>query len=221
MYSNNIVIARDLNNAWRDTLWCCVRNGYDYKIEKGSYEGQIRRQLDYLVICIEEPWTKPFNFYTPVGIPSPTDEEKINSYFYEYLATDTKCENEDYCYGQFLAPQIPKAVEMLNVSNGNTNQACMNIGGQDNIDLNDPPCLRVVDLKVVNGKLNMTIFFRSWDLFVGLPENLGGLQLLKEYILSQLTFPVEDGQLIAYSSGAHIYEQYFGIINQMNVDKIE
>ena len=219
--NNKVIIAKDLNNAWRDTLWGCVRSGYDYKVKKGSYEGQIRRQLDHLTIIIEEPWTRPFNFYTPIGIPAPTDMECIHKYFYDYLATDTKSEREDYTYGQFLAPQIPKIVSLLNFSQGATNQAGMNIGGEENIDLIDPPCLRVVDFKVVNNSLMMSVFFRSWDLFVGLPENLGGLQLLKEYILAQLTFNVNDGQIIAYSSGGHIYEQYFSIVNQMNIHQIE
>jgi thymidylate synthase len=218
---SNIIIARDLNNAWRDTLWRCAANGYDYKIKKGSYEGQIRRQLNSLVIVIEEPWTRPFNFYTPAGIPSPTDSDKINKYFYDYLATDTKGKLEDYTYGEFIAPQIPKVVNLLNVSEGATNQACMNIGGEKNIDLLDPPCLRMVDFKVVNKTLEMSVFFRSWDLFIGLPENLGGLQLLKEYVLAQLLFEVDDGQIIAYSSGGHIYEQYFPIVNQMNIHQIE
>jgi len=220
MFENNVVKVFDLDNAWRYTLWCCARNGYDYVVKKGSYEGQIRRQLDYLSIIVEEPWTKPFNFYTPPSIPPPTSDAKINKYFEDYLATDTKCDTEDYTYGQFIAPQIPRVVELLNKSNGHTNQACMNIGGEENTNLDDPPCLRVVDFKVVDGELNISLFFRSWDLFLGLPENLGGLQLLKEYVLAQLNFEVKDGKMFAYSSGGHIYEQYFDIVNRMNVDKI-
>ena len=34
-------------------------------------------------------------------------------------------------------------------------------------------------------------------------------------------FDVEDGPLIAYSSGLHIYEQYFKIVDMLNVDKIK
>ena len=86
--------------------------------------------------------------------------------------------------------------------------------------MDDPPCLRVITFKVVRGLLQMSLFFRSWDLFAGLPENLGGLQLLKEYVLAQLDFEVQDGPIVAYSDGLHIYEQYFGLVNALNVDKI-
>lgn len=216
-----LINERNIEQAWRMTMWACARHGYSYKIEKGSYEGQLRKQLDHLVVVIEEPYLRPLAVTLPenLGIPAPTSEEKIQSYFYEYLLTDNKGEEEDYTYGQYISPQLPALIELLNNSGGATNQACISIGDKDSITLLDPPCLRVVDFKVVDGRLTMTLFFRSWDVFVGFPENLGGLQLLKEYILMNLNFPVEDGPIIAYSSGAHIYEQYFSIVNSLNVHK--
>ena len=215
------VKERTIEQAWRMVLWACARYGFSYVVEKGSYEGQIRKQLSHLTVVIDEPDTRPLAVYMPenTGIPAPTSEEKIHEYFYEYLATDTKEDKEDYTYGQFIAPQLPAVIDMLNRSEGATNQACMTIGDPGSIHLADPPCLRVVDFKVVEGKLNMSLFFRSWDIFVGFPENLGGLQLLKEYILMHLKFPVADGPIIAYSSVAHIYEQYFPIVNLLNVHK--
>lgn len=215
----HLIQERTIDQAWRMTLWYCARYGYNYVIKKGSYEGQIRKQLDRLVVVIEEPWTRPLAVWLPEnsGIPAPTSEEKIHTYFYEYLVTDTKSEQEDYTYGQFIAPQLPPLIDLLNRSQGATNQACISIGDRGSIELHDPPCLRVVDFKVVEGKLTLSVFFRSWDIFVGFPENLGGLQLLKEYILQHLCFPVEDGPIIAYSSGAHIYEMYFPVVNQLNV----
>lgn len=216
------VNERTIDQAWRMTLWSCARYGYSYRVEKGSYEGQIRKQLNRLMVQIDEPYTRPLAVSMPenTGLPAPTSEEKIQTYFYDYLATDTRSEKEDYTYGQYIAPQLPVLIDLLNRSGGATNQACISIGDAESIRLNDPPCLRVVDFKVVDGKLTMSLFFRSWDIFVGFPENLGGLQLLKEYILMHLEFPVGDGPIIAYSSGAHIYEQYFPLVNLLNTHKI-
>ncbi len=215
------VKERTIEDAWRMAMWQTARYGYSYKVEKGSYEGQLRKQLEQLTVYIEEPATRPLAVTMPEGtnIPPPTSEEKIQSYFYEYLATDTKEDKEDYTYGQYISRQLPRIIELLNISEGATNQACMNIGDGESVYLNDPPCLRIADFKVVNKRLNLSVFFRSWDLFAGFPENLGGLQLLKEYILMEMAFPVEDGPIIAYSSGAHIYEQYFPIVNTLNVHK--
>ncbi len=179
----------------------------------------MRKQLDHLTVIIEDPGTRPLAVTLPEGsgIPAPTSEDRVHTYFYDYIATDTKEDKEDYTYGQYISQQIVRLVELLNISNGATNQACMNIGDINSIKLADPPCLRVVDFKVVNGKLVLSVFFRSWDLFAGFPENIGGLQLLKEFVLMQLSFPVEDGSIIAYSSGAHLYEQYFPIVNTLSI----
>lgn len=220
--NTNYIVARTIPDAWHDAIWCCIRNGYDYKIEQGSYVGQIRRQLDHIAIRITEPYIRPLAPMMPEGsgIPPTTDEEKIAKYCYEYLLTDTKEDKEDYTYGQYIEKQLPKVIDTLNVSKGNSNQACITIGDSESVLLNDPPCLRVIDFKVVKGKLNMSYFFRSWDGYSAFPENVGGLQLLKEYVLMHMDFPVEDGEIICYSSGFHIYEMYFDIVNQLNVDKI-
>lgn len=216
-----MVKERNIEQAWRMTMWACARYGYSYKVQVGSYRGQLRKQLDHLVVIIEEPGLRPLAVTLPENsnIPAPTSEERIQSYFYRYLLTGEKQEGEDYTYGQLMAPQLPQVITLLNDSRGATNQACMNLGGEENIYLVDPPCLRVVDFKVVGGRLQMSVFFRSWDLFVGFPENLGGLQLLKEYVLMNLDFPLEDGPITAYSSGAHIYQQYFPLVNTLNVHK--
>ncbi len=223
IFQHNIIEGRSIEEIWRDAMWCCVRKGYDYKVEGGSYVGQRRRQLDYVVLRVLEPYIRPLSVKTPeaCGIPSPTSEDKIWRYFNEYIIGTEKSPREDYTYGQFIAPQVPRAVELLNNSAGNTNQSCIQVGDARSIYLDDPPCLRVITFKVVDGLLQMSVFFRSWDLFAGLPENLGGLQLLKEYVLAQLTFDVEDGPLVAHSDGLHIYEQYFTLANTLNVDKIK
>ena len=222
MIENKLIVGKTINDVWRDALWCAVREGYSYQITEGSYVGQKRLQLDRLCIEITEPSTRPLSVYLPEGsgIPAPTNEESIHSYFFKYLMSEEKLPNEDYTYGQYITKQIPRVIEKLDRSHGGTNQATITIGDADSIDLKDPPCLRTIDFKVVGDRLDMSVFFRSWDIFVGLPENLGGLQLLKEYVLSTLAFPLFDGKIFAYSSGAHIYEQYFDIVDTLNVDKI-
>jgi thymidylate synthase len=222
LFLGNFVRGKTIEDVWREAMWCCVRNGRDYTVKAGSYVGQIRRQLPYVSILIEEPWTRPLAVRTPegCGIPAPTDEEKINSYFLKYIIGSDKAANEDYTYGMYISAQLPRAIELLNSSDGNTNQTTITVGEPNSIHQGDPPCLRVISFKVVAGQLQMTVYFRSWDLFSGLPENLGGLQLLKEYVLTHLVFPVEDGPIMAFSDGLHVYEQYFPLVNALNVDKI-
>ena len=58
--------------------------------------------------------------------------------------------------------------------------------------------------RIRDNKLNFIVYFRSWDLWAGLPSNLAAIQLLKEYMSSEIG--VDDGELIALSKGLHLYE---------------
>jgi len=219
----NYVEGASIQDVWREVMWLCVNQGYDFVVKGGSYVGQIRKQLPFVTLNITQPWLRPLAPIMPPSLPLPTTDEKIEFYFVKYLMDDIVEKHEQYTYGSFIKPQLQRVIELLTNSNGNSNQACISVGDRESVHLADPPCLRLIDFKVVEGRLNMTVFFRSWDLFAGLPENLGGLQLVKEYALSQLqeNMKVEDGGIIAHSSGLHIYEQYFDLVNMMNIEQIE
>jgi thymidylate synthase len=80
----------------------------------------------------------------------------------------------------------------------------MTVGDKNSLYLEDPPCLRGIDTRIKDGKLNFVVYFRSWDLWNGFPANLGAIQLLKEYMSENIG--VEDGEIIAASKGLHIYD---------------
>lgn len=65
-------------------------------------------------------------------------------------------------------------------------------------------CLRGIDTWIDEGKLHFWVYFRSWDLWGGFPVNLGGIQLLKEYMASEIG--VEDGELVVSCKDLHVYE---------------
>ena len=218
------VRAATIDSAWREVMWLCVKNGYDFLVKGGSYVGQIRKQLEGVKIVIDQPGTRPLAPILPPGVPPPTSDEKIEAYFLRYIVGSEKSDNEVYTYGEFISKQLVRIVELLVSSNGNTNQATICIGNIETTFLDDPPCLRSISFKVVKGRLNMTVYFRSWDLYAGLPENLGGLQRLKETVLEYLQasgLRVEDGKIIAFSDGLHLYDQYFQIVDTLNVDKVQ
>ena len=218
-FKENVIREKTLNELWANSVWLTVENGYFYRVETGSYEGQLRLQLPYYVGIAETPGKRPLFPVMNPCIPAPTTDDKIAEYFLRYLVSIKNSENEDYTYGQFIFPQLNRLIDLLNRSKGATNQATINVGDIFSVQLNDPPCLRALSFKVVGGQLNLTVYFRSWDLIAGMPENLGGLQLLKEYILSYLTFDVADGSIIAFSDGLHVYEQYFGMVENICVTK--
>jgi len=195
--------ARDLYEAWFLCLGRTLADGYEYKIDRGSYAGQHRKELDFVVVQVRNPGTRPLVPTVPQGVPPPTSMEYVESYL-PYLMTAHKGEGEQYTYGQYLEKQIPQVIKMYKEDGFNTNQAFMAVGGEESISLSDPPCLRGIDTRIRYGKLNFVVYFRSWDLWAGFPSNLAAIQLLKVYMASEIG--VDDGEIIALSKGLHLYE---------------
>ena len=199
----SVIEARDLSEAWFLCLRKTLTEGYEYKIERGSYSGQRRKELDFVVVQIRNPGTKPLIPDVPPGVPPPTSLEYIENYL-PYLMTAHKADGEQYTYGQYLEKQISEVIRMYQEYGYNTNQAFMAVGDSQSIFLSDPPCLRGIDTRIRDNKLNFVVYFRSWDLCAGFPSNLAAIQLMKEYMAGEIG--VDDGEIIAMSKGMHLYE---------------
>jgi len=66
------------------------------------------------------------------------------------------------------------------------------------------PCLRGIDTHIKDGKLCFAVVFRSWDLFAGFPENMGGITMMMEYMADQIG--VETGPLSFSCLKLHCYD---------------
>lgn len=202
MYISTIV-ARDLPEAWFLSLRQVLTYGHTYTVSRGSGVDTRRRELDLAVIQVLRPGGRPLVPDTPQGVPPPTSIDYVEEYL-SYIVTEEKAPGEQYTYGQDLALQIPKIVEMYRTSGHHTNQAFMAVGDRNSIDLPDPQCLRGIDTRVRYGALHFVVYFRSWDLWGGFPPNLAALELLKEYMATEIG--VLSGELIGISKGLHLYE---------------
>ena len=198
--------ATTLPDAWFQALWHILKDGVtEYKIDQGSYAGQVRREFDYITIHIHYPGVKPHIPDMPpgLGIPPPTTQEYVDEYAASYLMSGTKQDNEQYTYGERLLISMDKVIERYQKYGFGTNQLIMQVGQPSDIDLEDPPCLRHIDTRIRDNKLHFIIYFRSWDLWGGFPSNLAGFQQVKEYMAGQIG--VEDGEMIVSSKGLHLY----------------
>jgi thymidylate synthase len=226
------VEARDLPDAWFQCVYEIIDKGQEYVIDHGSYEGQKRLEFDYVTVRIKYPGVRPLVPDIPanLGIPNPVAEGYVEEYL-PYLMTPAIQPNEDYTYGERLAGwsylalldgygvdaqlsrqnverrvvnQIEAVIKMYTTKGYGTNQAAMTVSIPSDLLLGDPPCLRHIDTRIRHGKLHFFVYFRSWDLWNGFPANLGGIQLLKEYMAGEIG--VEDGEIIAASKGLHLYD---------------
>lgn len=199
------ITARDIPDAWYQSIrWLLQEStgSHRYKIDQGSYAGQYRLELDYATIQIKYPWSTPMVPDTPVGVPCPSSDDYVAQYILK-LMTSQKDLNEEYTYGERIENQIPKIIERYKAGPGN-NQLVLQIAGPPDLELADPPCLRHIDTRILDGRLHFFPYFRSWDLWAGFPNNLAAIQHLKKYMADMIG--VEDGDIIASSKGLHLYE---------------
>lgn len=106
--------------------------------------------------------------------------------------------------GQLYINQIEWIIDTYKKHGARNNQMVLQVADPSDLTLSDPPCLRSIDTRIQDGKLHfLPVYFRSWDLWSGLPANLAGVQNLKEYMASAIG--VEDGEMIVESKGLHLY----------------
>lgn len=201
-----VINAFDLPDAWFQLLYKIFDHGRVYTVERGSFAGTRRLEFDFMVLRVETPKKRPLVPDIPpdISVPVPSDIGYAEEYFARYLMSTERAENEQYTYGERIVPGVEKVLEIYRRDGFGTNQACIEVARPEDIDLEDPPCLRLVDTRIRDGRLHFYVYFRSWDLWGGLPTNLAGLQLVKEYMASELG--VEDGMITACSKGLHLYE---------------
>lgn len=207
-------------------------NARKRQVNQGSYEGEYRLEFDYVTVHIAHPGARPLLPEIPhhLGIPDPVDGgmDYVDGYFARYLMSNIKMGNEQYTYGErittgMLQPifhinpehtfltdhsdqlinQMEQIIDRYKKYGPGNNQLIMQVGQPADIMLKDPPCLRHIDTRIEGGKLHFIIYFRSWDLWNGFPANLAAIQLMKEYMASEIG--VEDGEMICSSKGLHLY----------------
>lgn len=105
--------------------------------------------------------------------------------------------------GGLYINQIEWVIDTYKKHGYRNNQMVLQVAEPTDIILKDPPCLRHIDTRIQDEKLHFFVYFRSWDLWAGLPANLAGLQVLKEYMAEQIG--VADGEMIVESKGLHLY----------------
>lgn len=105
--------------------------------------------------------------------------------------------------GRLFLNQIEWIIDTYKKYGYRNNQMVLQVAHPTDLTLLDPPCLRTIDTRVQDGFLHFFVYFRSWDLWGGLPANLAGIQNLKEYMAGEIG--VKDGEMIVESKGLHLY----------------
>lgn len=226
-----LIEVLNLDEAYFGVLSACWNHGVKYEITEGSCKGDYRLELPFAAGYIHNPHMRPLAPTMPIGVAPTTTDDAIQVYFVKYLMDPNLAPNEEYRYSTWINKPIWKGdwpvessfkkesqlewcIRHLKEKGHGNNHCYITIGepgGQfvyDRIYTNETerrttPCCRGLDIKIKNNKVVLGVVFRSWDLFVGFPENMGGFTLLNEFIASELG--VDPGPLTFASQGLHVY----------------
>lgn len=224
------IVGTTLGDTWFQlllNLWTYGRK--DIEITEGSHKGSYRLEFDMVSGFVKFPYQRPLAPILPPHIGEvPTNDDKIQEYFNEYIMNPDCLPNEEYRYSNWINqkdwnPHINKresAVEWIIRhfrEKGYGNNHCYIAVGDPNqeFDYDAPyeneterkttPCLRGLDFKIKDNHLLTGVIYRSWDLYSGWPENMGGFTLLNEYVCGMLG-DVTPGPMAFFSMGLHCYD---------------
>ncbi len=203
----------DIPSAWRGIVSSILHEGEDFPVKVGS-QCTMTKKLSGTFI-INNPSIRPL-----VDSKCQSTDDISVEYALEYLWADSKTPEQEYTYGSRLrspVDQIQKVIELLSQEPYNR-QITLTIRIPSDINAKHPPCLTMIDLEVLDGKLNLYAYFRSWDGFKGFPDNVAGLLLFLEAIIGSVNDILisegkEDkdllsvGKLILMSKNIHIYQE--------------
>ena len=147
-----------------------------------------------------------------------------------------KQEGETYTYGSRLREPVNQVEESIKryLDEPQDRQVAMVIRLPEDIyktrkdskggkERHEPPCLSIIDTEILEGKMNLTCYFRSWDAYAGLPANIAGLQMFNESFVAEINsrskLNIETGKLIFHSKNCHIYQRQYKLIEELLTPK--
>ena len=200
-------LARGLNLIWRQ--------GAEITDERGT---RIRELLS-LQVVVEDPYQEM------IPAQYSWNEERLEEYAQQLLSGNNP--GFEYTYGERLRawslPGVPALDQIEQVilrlkASANTRRATA-VTWIVPVDTakDEVPCMIVDDFKLRDGRLNLSIFFRSHDFAGAYPANLYGLARLLQYVSREVG--AEPGSISTTSASAHIYEHDWDFVEKMLLGK--
>lgn len=204
------VNATTIGDAWFQCVYETLHKGRIVPIDKGSFEKeQYRLETDFITISIRKPWDQPMLPVFPEmsNLPNPYSEESAKQYFLNYICSSEVRAGEQYTYGNRMFSvefdQVQIVINNINEKGFHSNQYIIQVSDREDVMFEHPPCLRHIDIKIIDGAICFYPYFRSWDLWSAFATNLYGLELLKQYIATETG--LGNGTILATSKSLHLY----------------
>lgn len=205
-----VLEARDLPDAWFQLIYNVFDDKYSryHIIHQGSFPGSYRWEYDWVDFHITHPSKRPLLPDMPpnkkIPLPVPGGMADVEKYFAEKILGNVRSQKEEYTYGERILLSVDQIIERYKKGGFWNNQCVIQIARPEDLNLKDPPCCRHIDTRIVDGAIHFFPYFRSWELYAGLPKNLAAFVLLNEYMADGIG--VAPGEMICTSKGLHIYK---------------
>lgn len=169
-----------------------------------AYTVQQRELLD-VVATIHDEQTADFEL--PAWLP--LTREQLDAY-YPQLLTGARPSNIAYTYGERLfdfngRDQVAAMVDELRETRYSRRAVAALWDPARDARSADPPCLNLIQARARDGKLYLTAYFRSHDVFRAWLMNAFALRRLQSEIAGQVGTNCMLGDLVLISQSAHIY----------------
>jgi thymidylate synthase len=206
----------DCTAASGDVLRKIWYEGETYFVGYGSERTETKKLN--ITIVIDNPENRPL-----VSDKAPNDINYVTEYFLRDLWLNKEKENtSDYTYGELLREPIDQVQLLIDryVEEFNDRQCTMVLRRPEHIKKGkEPPCLSLIDTEILDNKLHLTCYFRSWDAFGALPSNIAALQMFNEGLVDAINCAkgtnLTTGKLIFHSKNCHIYKRNYKLVEQM------
>jgi len=207
---NQILAHKTPGEAWQYAKILIENYGNQVKTEDGKLTGEICN----LHLCILEPlsgWPISGAGWGMSGLDEYADQlmnpENIGfDYTYGNRLRAHECvfDDPDDCLSIMEWDQI--GIIMGKLKRQPTSRRCVAITWYPERDIlaDHAPCLQLLDFLIRGGKLNLTAFFRSWDVGRAAVPNMYGLARLQEHVAKEVNVPM--GNMTIMAASAHIYE---------------
>jgi thymidylate synthase len=163
-----------------------------------------------------------------VADKAPCDMKYVQWYALTYLWCGEK-QDETYTYGSRLRKPVDQVEEAVKryLQEQRDRQVTLVVRLPDDIkkfrvgskERHEPPCLSLIDTEILEGKMHLTCYFRSWDAYAGLPANIAGLQLFNEALVKEINsrgkLALETGKLIFHSKNCHVYQRQYKLVKEL------
>jgi len=203
--------ARTISDAWYRGLNLIWRQGAEITDERGT---RIRELLS-LQVVVENPYQEM------IPAQYSWNEARLEEYAQQLLSGNNP--GFEYTYGERLRAwslpgmpaldQIEQAILRLKASANTRRATAVTWIAPVDAFKDEVPCMIVDDFKLRDGRLHLSIFFRSHACAGAYPANLYGLARLLQYVSGEVG--TEPGSISTTSASAHIYEHDWDWVEKM------